>query len=373
MWIEVHAIQTFGPSNLNRDDTGNPKEALFGGVRRARVSSQSAKRAKRISSVFEQAIQVPSGTRTKGLIGELVKRLVQEGVEEEPAQAYAEEIITKVYAKLDKKAEQKTSVLLYISEEEFNMLAGYMLEAQAEGSEPDIAAIKKDFEKRLKDRTAAPDIALFGRMLAENPDLNIDAACQVQHALSTHEVNTAEFDYYTAVDDWQPDDNAGAGMLGLIAFNSATYYRHARIDWEQLVRNLRGDVALARQTVQGFMHAFAVVVPSGMQNSFVNLHKPDFLLAVVRPDHDGQSLSNAFEQPVQARHGSGYTQPSIERLVDYWEKIERAYRQVTPTLSVLNPQGFDLPSEELTQATRPTLMEWITTVLHELPQEEVSS
>jgi len=41
--VEIHVLQNFAPSNLNRDDTGAPKDALFGGTRRARISSQCAK------------------------------------------------------------------------------------------------------------------------------------------------------------------------------------------------------------------------------------------------------------------------------------------------------------------------------------------
>ena len=167
-------------------------------------------------------------------------------------------------------------------------------------------------------------------MLAEKPALNIDAACQMAHAISTHEVNTAEFDYFTAVDDLSPEEDSGAGMLGLVSFNSATYYRCARIDWEQLLKNLGGDVELAQQTVGAFMRAFALVVPSGMKNSFLNQHAPGILLAVARPSNDGQSLANAFEKPVQNGRSSGHAEPSIQALCAYWDQVEGAFRLVVP-------------------------------------------
>src|SRR5690606_15908560 len=234
MIIEVHAIQTFGPSNLNRDDTGNPKEALFGGVRRARISSQSAKRAMRVSDVFKQEIQTEPGVRTKALSEEIKKQLQQAAVPEDEAAESAEYVVSNVFAKAGKKG---SSVLVFISNDEFAMLVDAILEARQNGGLPDEKKLRSDFTKRLKDRSLAPDIALFGRMLAENPGLNVDAACEMMHAISTHEVNNAEFDYFTAVDDLKQDDESGAGMLGLIAFNSATYYRHARIHWDQLVAN----------------------------------------------------------------------------------------------------------------------------------------
>ena len=366
MLIELHAIQSFGPTNLNRDDTGNPKEALFGGVRRARVSSQSAKRAMRSSDVFRKNIQGNIGTRTKTLIAELTKQLSDGGLPEEAAYNAAASVVSSVFAKLDSKNANKTSVLVYISPAEFQLLVNYISEAYQQGELPDENQIKKELKKLLKDRSLAPDIALFGRMLAEHPDLSVDAACQVAHALSTHEVNSAEFDYFTAVDDLTPDEEAGAGMLGLVAFNSATYYRCIRIGWEQLVQNLHGDHVLASTTVSALMQAFALVVPSGMKNSFVNQHAPDFLLAVVRRDNDGQSLDNAFEKPIRAKKGSGYVEPSISALSEYWEQVDRAFRLSEPVVSVMNPRNYELASTELVDAQKNNLQSWVETIISEL-------
>ena len=366
MIIELHAIQTFAPSNLNRDDTGNPKEALFGGVRRARISSQSAKRAMRVSDVFADALDVPIGTRTKKLVAHVKDKLKDTGVDAEWTEGHALTIAKDFYAKMDSKSELETSVLLYISDDEINDIVALLLKAHQAGEEPDIKAFGKEFVKNLTNRTSAPDIALFGRMLAENPKLNIDAACQVAHAISTHEVNTVEFDYFTAVDDFTPEDTSGAGMLGLVAFNSATYYRCARIDWEQLVSNLSGDIELAKQTVGAFMQAFACVAPSGMQNSFVNKHLPDFLLAVARPNNDGQSLANAFERPVRVNQDSGYAAPSVKKLAEYWEQVESCFRLSEPTVAVLNPRGYELDSDELARATVANLGEWAAAMTNAL-------
>ena len=360
MIIELHAIQSFAPSNLNRDDTGNPKEALFGGVRRARISSQSAKRAMRTSDVFADTIDVPTGTRTKKLVTHVTNMLKQDDDDALWIETHATEIATELYAKLDSKSKTaETSVLLYISDSEIDEIMQLLIEARQNGEDPDVKNFVKQFIKTFANRTSAPDIALFGRMLAEKPALNIDAACQVAHAISTHEVNTAEFDYFTAVDDFTPEDTSGAGMLGLVPFNSATYYRCVRIDWKQLVKNLGGDADLARQTVGAFMRAFALVVPSGMKNSFVNQHAPDFLLAVARPDNDGQSLANAFERPVRSKRDSGYAEPSIKALSEYWEQVERAFRLGDPMIAALNPRGYELPSAELAGATVANLREWV--------------
>ncbi len=363
MIIELHALQSFGPSNLNRDDTGNPKEALFGGVQRARISSQSAKRAIRVSNIFKEGVRVPIADRTRHLIPDLIKRLEQEGVDKDWATQHVPDVIGRtslsksqkaLYAQLSKKSSgeesetEATGVAIYISKSEVQEIVNKLVETNRSGEVPDSKEWAKwcrDFSKKIKDRTSAPDIALFGRMLADNPDLKIDAACQVAHAISTHAVNT-EFDFFTAVDDLQQDDETGAAMMGYVHFNSATYYRCARIDWEQLVDNLGGDEDLTRQTISAFMRAFALVVPTGMTNSFLNKHQPDFLLAAARPNNDGQSLANAFEKPVEARNDSGYAEPSIKALCQYWDRIEGCFRLGKPTIAILNPRGYDLYPDE---------------------------
>lgn len=376
MLIEIHAIQSFGPSNLNRDDTGNPKEALFGGVRRARISSQSAKRAMRVSRIFADTIQTPIAIRTRNIVEEVTKRLAKAGVDSDQIKGHVEKFIKLIYlppkaGKKDKKEgsnKDDSNTILYISQEEIEMIFNHLQVSLRESKDPNNAKFIKEFKESREQRTSAPDIALFGRMLAKSPSLNIDAACQVAHALSTHDVNT-EYDYFTAVEDLQPGEESGAGMLGLVAFNSATYYRCARINWEQLVANLGGDTELAIRTVKGFMKAFALVVPSGKQNSFVNQHAPDFLLAAVRPDNDGQSLDNAFERPVRAK-GGGYIEPSIQALGEYWETVDKAYRLSDPVVAVLNPRQYDPHSEELTSATQPNLQSWLNVIINALSEEQ---
>jgi len=200
-----------------------------------------------------------------------------------------------------------------------------------------IDAIAKDLFKLLEHRTGAPDIALFGRMLAEKPELNIDAACQVAHAISTHRVSM-DMDFYTAVDELSRDDESGAAMMGVTAFNSACFYRYARIDWDLLVKNLGGDMALARKTVEGFLLATLRAVPSGKQNSFAAQNPPDFVLGVARKDGEAWSLANAFEKPIKPCKDGGYLAHSIEALDKYWGQLVKIYGEgeFTPAALVLD-------------------------------------
>jgi CRISPR system Cascade subunit CasC len=370
MFIEIHILQNFAPSNLNRDDTGNPKDSEFGGVRRARISSQCIKRAIRQHPSFTKATEVSNAMRTRWMTRLLVKPLVNAGKSEEQAQVVAEAFAVQ-YSKMDK---GHTSVLLYLSGNEINTAAQSLLAKWDEitadlkdRKSPTLEAMAKEMFKALKGRTSAPDIALFGRMLAEKPELNIDAACQVAHALSTHRVNM-EMDFYTAVDDLSTDEETGAAMMGVIGFNSACFYRYARIDWEQLVKNLGGDRNLACKTVEGFLRAVAKAVPTGKQNSFAAQNPPDFLLGVARKDGDSWSLANAFETPIKPRKDGGIMRASVTALDDYWGRLNKVYggKGVKPTTLAVS-DGDMLIHLKDTLVT--SLDQWVDTLLNELPKE----
>ncbi len=364
MFIEIHMLQNFAPSNLNRDDTGNPKDTEFGGARRARISSQCIKRAIRSEKVFTEKTSVEPGVRTRWMNRLLADALKAAGKEETLAQAVADAVAVQ-YSKMDK---GHTSVLLYLSNQEIAAIKEQLLAKWDEvvaslkdGKSPVIDAIAKDLFKLLRDRTGAPDIALFGRMLAEKPELNIDAACQVAHAISTHRVSM-DMDFYTAVDELSRDDESGAGMMGVTAFNSACFYRYARIDWDLLVKNLGGDNALARKTVEGFLLATLRAVPTGKQNSFAAQNPPDFVLGVTRKDGESWSLANAFEKPVKPGKDGGYLTHSIEELDKYWGRLVKAYGDgdFTPSALVLDEAA---PLNNLKGAAKNSRKEWVESLL----------
>jgi CRISPR system Cascade subunit CasC len=234
-----------------------------------------------------------------------------------------------------------------------------------------IERLTKLMLKEFKDRTSAPDIALFGRMLAEKPELNIDAACQVAHAISTHRV-TMEMDFYTAVDDLQPEDTAGAGMMGFTGYDSACFYRYSRLDWEQLLINLDNDAELARRTVEGFLRASVDAIPTGKQNAFAAYNQPALLLAVVRNGGVAWSLANAFERPVKPSGDSGLVAPSVKELDEYWECLYAAYGgKSIASVSVL-PLQPGLPLTALSQHRIDSLEGWVASILSALPGGEAA-
>jgi len=228
--IELHLIQNFAPSCLNRDDANAPKDCEFGGVRRARISSQCLKRSGRLH--FRDTGSVDIAKRTKLLKGELISRLQKAGKPEDSAAVAVDLFVEAYYSKTDSKKPEQTAVLLYISEAEiaeaaqciqdcWNELEAAISAKGKGGDQKKKEAFKKDdkIAERLEEAGLSADIALFGRMLAENKAMSADAAVQVAHAISTHRVDM-DFDFYTAVDDLNPASETGAGMMGETGFNS---------------------------------------------------------------------------------------------------------------------------------------------------------
>ncbi|MCB0166616.1 MAG: type I-E CRISPR-associated protein Cas7/Cse4/CasC [Anaerolineae bacterium] len=388
MFIELHMIQNFVPSNLNRDDTNNPKDCEFGGQRRARISSQSLKRAIRYQPIFKKTTGAELGERTRWMSHLLATPLIEAGKDKEAAQTVADAVAAAYYSKkekMDSKNAHRTTVLVYLSPGEVKALTPFILEnweavaaaATTEKSDKIIAKLVDPLVKETKERTSAPDIALFGRMLADKTELNIDAACQVSHAISTHRA-TMEMDYYTAVDDLvaqgqiltdEGDEEAGAGMVGFTSFNSACFYRYARLDWAQLVKNLGGDGALARRTVEGFLRAAIDAIPSGKQNSFAAQNPTSLAMAVVREDGQSWNLANAFEKAVYPRRNSGLIEPSIEALDRFWGNLSRARDDAEFKAVAVYTDQYQDALDTLQPYRQPNLSGWIKAVNDALPQE----
>lgn len=332
LFIEFHLIQNFAPSNLNRDDTGAPKDAVFGGYRRARVSSQCFKRAVRRQADFPAANQ---GVRTKKLLELLREQLQQRfGLAGEELDGRIESALAAAGLKL--KEDGKTEYLLFLGQQEIDGFASLIhahwdeLAPSANGekkSKKDVKAnVPPELAKQAKaimNGGKALDVALFGRMLADLPEVNQDAACQVAHAISTHQV-VRDFDYFTAVDDKGSADETGAGMIGQVEFNSATFYRYAALDPAKLAGNLQGDRELALAGVRALVQAMARAIPSGKQNTFAAHNPPSFIGIAVR-HASPLNLANAFEKPVYARNGEALTGQSVAALAGYDDKLAGPY------------------------------------------------
>lgn len=340
MFIELHLLQNFAPSNLNRDDTGSPKDCEFGGVRRARISSQCLKRATREAFKHDKLLPPERlAERTKLAVSAVASRLVRFGHGEDDARAVAE--LAFRGAGLDV-TEGKTEYLLFLGAGEIDAIAALCHERWSDLSSVTLSgdpnatgrarkqagkdALPREVTSALQQQLnggKAADLALFGRMLADLPTLNIEAASQVAHAISTHKVSV-EFDFYTAVDDLQTTGETGAGMMGTVEFNSACFYRYANVDLEQLQGNLGGDGELALRTIEAYLRASIHAIPTGKQNSMAAQNLPSFVMAVVR-DQGLWSLANAFVKPVRATEREDLIAGSISQLDAQWGRLTRMY------------------------------------------------
>ncbi|WP_421317419.1 type I-E CRISPR-associated protein Cas7/Cse4/CasC [Aeromonas sp. 700377] len=336
LFVELHLIQNFAPSNLNRDDTGAPKDALFGGQRRARVSSQCFKRAIRLYSRDQQLIPTEyRALRTKKLQALLLERLADRDQEEAGGKIEA----ALAAAGLKLKDDGKTEYLLFLGEREIAGFAALIEEhwdaliipaaGEKKGKKESKAAIPAELAKQAKallDGGKAVDVALFGRMLADLPQVNQDAACQVAHAISTHRVER-DFDYFTAVDDVGGPDETGAGMIGQVEFNSATFYRYAALDVSKLLQNLQDDKELTASAIESLIQSMVRAIPTGKQNSFAAHNLPEFIGVSLRKSP--LNLANAFERPIQPRHDKSLTEQSVAALGEYESKLAPVYGDAT--------------------------------------------
>ncbi|MBC8524896.1 MAG: type I-E CRISPR-associated protein Cas7/Cse4/CasC [Chlorobium phaeobacteroides] len=329
--IEYHILQSFPVTCLNRDDVGAPKTAIVGGSTRARVSSQCWKRQVRLAM---QDFGIPHGSRTK-LISVLIENACKEkGATIEQAKACGEKF-EQVFIKKPKQnkesedsdnsanvasSQKKTDTLLFMSPNEAAMVADAFA---AKNFVPDAVITKNDSKKQAKEiadllspyfgKTDAYDIALFGRMVAQAAELNIEAASSFSHAISTHKVSN-EVEFFTALDDLA--EEPGSAHMGSLEFNSATYYRYISLDLGQLWESIGGE-HLA-EAVEAFTKALFVAVPSARQSTQSGASPWEFAKVFIRK---GQRLQVPFETAVKAKDG-GYLLPSITALTEYLTKKE---------------------------------------------------
>lgn len=325
VFVQFHLLTPYPPSNPNRDDQGRPKQAIVGGQPRLRLSSQSVKRAVRETSFFAQDLAGHRGTRTKRIAEEIEKTLLHQGVAQEAARRAATEV-AKVFSRLEAEKDGKaplTTTLAFVSPDEWRLahdLAARIVAGEGLPAEKDLKKLV------LRRADGAVDIAMFGRMLADDPDFNREAAVQVGHAFTTHRA-LAEDDWYAAVDDLKTrDEDAGAGHLGETGFGSGVYYLYACVNVDLLVENLAGDRALAQRGMAALARALATATPRGKQNSFAHHPLAQYIRAE-RGSRQPRDLSGAFFCPVDVRtnHPQGLVGASIAAFEDMRGRLDTCY------------------------------------------------
>ena len=331
MLLELNIIQNFSPSCLNRSETNAPKDCDFGGYRRARISSQCYKRAIRLHPDFQDKLDDNIGIRTRLIYDEMNKYLI----DKEKDETDIEKILTSTLSNIASKVtDKKTDVILFLSKKEtieIAKLLNHNWDSLKEKKEKDL---KKDTEKILKDYLKAhhtsnisPDIALFGRMMASLPDMNIDSATYVAHSISTNKVDM-EMDFYTAIDDLQTQEDSGAGMMGNIFYNSSCFYRYLAVDTNQLSKNLEGQLEkekLFNNTIKAFISSSIKAIPVAKQTSMTAFNPPAFVMIVENESNHPFMLSNAFETPIRPKTDESLSTASIKALNDYYGRLKKIY------------------------------------------------
>jgi len=378
--IAIHLLQNHAPSNLNRDENNEPKDCLFGGARRARISSQAIKHSIRTSTEFARLLapelkaeRTELGQRTQWM-PERVRELVQtsysdlSAADQELIVRQAERLGTSTEGQddaggdsvddtegapkitnrsgrstnvptvadgIDINAKQKTKQLMFLSAREIERLTDelYKLRGKTRERKKKVVPfgywtgdeVRKEIGEWIE--THALDIAMFGRMTTSSPFKDVDAAVQVAHAFSTHKIEP-EFDFYTAMEDRPEPDATGASFLGDTAFNSATYYKYINIHWEGLLLNLgdKGQHELTALAVKALLRAAMTAIPTGKQNAFAAHNLPDIALVEVLEQNIPLSYANAFLKPVRSQDDESLMDASAAALITYAGPLSACYK-----------------------------------------------
>lgn len=367
--VDIHALQTIPPSLINRDDTGAPKSAVFGGTPRQRVSSQSWKRA--IRKFFEDNFDPEQiGDRSKRLPEKIARKLEDAGLEQAEAISRTEQLfkaakIKTSVQKLSKKDIEngveanpypETGYLLFLSQHQIDRAVSELLERAGEN-------LKKNEAQEILDTDHSVDMSMFGRMVADDAAYNVDASVQVAHALGIH-ASAPEFDFFTAVDDLAEEgEETGAGMLGTVQMMSSTLYRYATVNVDSLTENLDSRENAVQATEQ-FIDAFIKSMPTGKINTFANQTLPELVYITVR-DSRPISLVNAFESPVEATESASRREVGAQKLAEEAHNIETIYGFTPRAAFVLGIGALTKPFQNLAETiTLPDLKNKISDELH---------
>lgn len=323
-FIQLHLLTSYPPSNLNRDDLGRPKTAIMGGEQRLRISSQCLKRAWRASDVFENALKGSIGKRTKIMGKEIYKQLIEGEIKDKDAKEWAG-TIAEVFGK--RKASNKDKPLLELEIEQLahfapeeirdiENLTKKLIQEKRAPKDEELELLRKDHK--------AVDIALFGRMLADKPAFNGEAAAQVAHAITVHKTAVQE-DYFSAVDDLNTgEEHSGSGHLGEMEFGAGLYYMYVCINEDLLKDNLQGDAELVKKAIKALTEAIVTVSPGGKQNSYASRAFASYVLAE-KGTFQPRSLSAAFLKPVSGEDGKDVEQEAVAALKNLRKNFDTVY------------------------------------------------
>jgi CRISPR system Cascade subunit CasC len=346
-FAEIHVIQNLPPSSLNRDEDGRPKSVWYGGVERLRISSQAQKRAMRgFFREFSLLSPEELAVRTRK-VGELLEGALG-GLKQEERRKLLKGLLAALNLKLKKEDGSFWSeYMLFLSNEEVQRLAEIALRyreaflalgesLEGDGSKEGPGKGKGKKESQAKAREVLPpearrelaeavkstnlELALFGRMVADQKDYDIGGTLGVNHAVGTT-TDPIEEDYFVAVDDLAKEGEAQVGMIESRGFAAGTVYRYALLDLGELERLVGKERALLG--LRAVLQSFPFALPKGGWRSFAHLAPPEVVLVRLGRGLPWD-LSVAFAAPVDPR-GEDPALASAKRLLSRWQLFERLY------------------------------------------------
>ena len=340
--MDIHVLQVVPASCINRDDAGSPKELVYGGRIRGRVSSQSWKRAMRMYFVDHGE---DIGVRTRRVIDLIKEELINNGIDAQTAETEAGNAVKKADIASDKP--DAKSVIAFVSNAQVTAMASCALKKIKSGKDYDDKEYVKDLKTAVSGEPSV-DMLLFGRMMASDPSLNYDASAQVAHAFTVDEARE-EYDYFTAVDDL-PGNDAGAGHIGSKSYNSGVYYRYANVNLSATSELVRLSKESAAHAARRFLEAFVYSMPAGSSNSYANLTMPDVVEVILREDRP-ISFAPAFIETVNE---ANHLEAASAKMEKYAASIEKKFGKAYMTFS-LN----EMPMQEILEQVERNIQEMI--------------
>jgi CRISPR system Cascade subunit CasC len=402
MFIQIHMLQSMPPGNLNRDETGQPKKCIFGGVTRGRISSQCLKRNIRRSAQFKEAFGAALADRTTylprmvadalkagnpgvpkdeldGIMLALAGKFKKDkrasesddAQDERDAQESADNA-TEVNGKAGQtgqlvffpqpfahKIAELLAALRKRNDQAYSLFIGRALKQRPPKEKA--KQLKDEIERFVQDvsnasKSLTVDIGLFGRMTTSDLVVNVEAACQVAHAISTHET-LVESDYFTAMDDRKhvyansQTDRAGAAFLGSgeteTFYSAAVYYKYLNLDLDSMRKHLPSlSDRDAAQVAEVLVEAAALANPTGKQNSFASHSVPGLILVEVSKAKRPISYANAFLQALEGGMGHNLMTESATAFGDYLDCVAAAFAPpgMRRVLLAIGPASVELKS-----------------------------
>ena len=346
LYLMIHVLQAMPASCINRDDAGSPKSFPYGGTIRASVSSQAWKRA---AKMYLKEMGEDTGLRTRAFQQMFVEMLISDGavkgMEEDEIKNFVKKSMVDAGLLADEKDKKPATV--YLSQVQIDAVVALMKKKLDEKDNYEDDDYKKDLKKAISDNPTG-DMLLFGRMMACEPSLSYDAACQVAYAFTVNEARE-EYDYFTAVDEFVTD-NKGAAHIDSKSYNSGVYYRYASVNLSDTSELIRMDKPHAAKIARDFAEAFVRSIPLGGSNSFANTTVPDVVMIELRAEN-AASYSPAF---IEAVTGNNYMKEAEDLLMAYAKKVDRNFEP-----PVLRLTFDDMSFKEMLNKVEETIQEVI--------------